>query len=187
MEIRTKTGISINVHDQELASILSFNKPVRALELTKEEALQVGSSLIKSDQSSKKNSLRLGCAAVVKKGDRILLGVRGKEPNRGKWVLPGGGVEFLETLSKTLEREILEETGLEVQPGGTIGVYEILNPPNEHRVIVYRWAEYRSGDIRPSSDILEAKFFSKDEVKEAAARGEVTEIVSQVLKDVGWL
>jgi 8-oxo-dGTP diphosphatase len=164
----------------------SFNKAVRALELTREEALQIGSSLSKGGVSEKK-SLRLGCAAVVKKGDKILLGIRGKEPNKGKWILPGGGVEFLESMSKTVERELLEETGLEVQPGSIIGVYEILNPPSEHRVIIYRWAEHKAGEIKPSSDLLGARFFSKEEIKELQKNGDITSIVSQVLKDIGWI
>jgi 8-oxo-dGTP diphosphatase len=186
-EIQTKAGICINVSGYNPSSILFFDRLVRAVELTPEEALQVGSSLIKGAGAAEKTSLRLGCAAVVKKDGKILLGIRGKEPNRGKWVLPGGGVEFLEPLSSTIEREILEETGLEVKAEKIIGVYEILNPPNEHRVIVYCWADYLSGMVKPSSDLLDAKLFSKEEVKAIVERGESTEIVSKVLKDIGWI
>ena len=46
----------------------------------------------------------------------ILLGRRGKEPNRGVYVLPGGGVEDNESLEDAFRREIKEETGLEVKP-----------------------------------------------------------------------
>src|SRR5688500_7369833 len=105
---------------------------------------------------------RLGSAAVVRKEDRILLGKRGKEPGFGKWVLPGGGVDFLESYKDTVKREIREKTGLEVTVGEFIGVYEVIEPPDNHRVIIYSFCDYKGGEIRPSSDLLEAKFFTVD-------------------------
>jgi 8-oxo-dGTP diphosphatase len=133
------------------------------------------------------NIPRLGCAAVIRRGDKILLGVRGKEPNKGKWVLPGGGVKFLEPLHSALKREILEEIGIEIEIKDLIGVYEIINPPDEHRVIIYWLATYQSGEIRPSSDILDAKFFSREEIQSLIENSETTEIVAKVLKDIGWI
>ena len=63
---------------------------------------------------------RLGVAAIINtindKAYNLLLGRRGKEPNKGLYVLPGGGVEDGETLEQALCREILEETGLEITP-----------------------------------------------------------------------
>jgi 8-oxo-dGTP diphosphatase len=129
---------------------------------------------------------RLGTAAVIKKGEKILLGIRGKEPSKGKWILPGGGVKFLESLQSALKREILEETGLEIDIEKMIGVYEIITPPDQHRVIIYWWANYRSGSVNPSSDILDAKFFSKEEVHSIVLKGDTTEIILRVLKDIGW-
>ena len=159
--------------------------------------------------SQNKQYPRLGCAVVIIKEEelkesgfskntndrqlelfstdrRLLLGIRGKEPNRGKWILPGGGVHFLEPIHSTAKREILEETGLEVKIGNKIGVYEIVTPPDEHRVIIYWWAYYEGGDIKPSSDIVDAKFFSKEEVRSIVESNESTEIVTKVLRDVGW-
>src|SRR5467141_2712787 len=57
---------------------------------------------------------RLGCAGLIRRGDQLLLGRRNKEPNRGLWVLPGGGVEFCETFEQTLGRELLEEAGIRI-------------------------------------------------------------------------
>lgn len=61
---------------------------------------------------------RLGVAGVIRSGgfhsDHLLLGRRGKDPNRGLYVLPGGGVEDGETLEEALCREVLEETGLKI-------------------------------------------------------------------------
>ncbi len=63
---------------------------------------------------------RIGVAAVVTSNGHdygeLLLGRRGKEPNKGMFVLPGGGVEDGESLEQALAREIEEETGLSIQP-----------------------------------------------------------------------
>jgi ADP-ribose pyrophosphatase YjhB (NUDIX family) len=115
--------------------------------------------LYKPISGSEKNP-RVGCAAILLKDTNILLGKRNKDPERGKWVLVGGKVEPFEPLELTLKREVREEVGIEIDQLKLYNVYEIVNPPNEHRIIIYWTANYLSGEIRPSSDISEARFFS---------------------------
>ena len=55
---------------------------------------------------------------------RVLLIRRGKEPLRGRWVVPGGTVELGETLEQALVREMEEETGLRVEPGEVLTVFD---------------------------------------------------------------
>lgn len=50
------------------------------------------------------------------RGPVVLLIRRGQEPLKGEWSLPGGAVELGETLEEALRREVLEETGLAVEP-----------------------------------------------------------------------
>ena len=52
---------------------------------------------------------------------RLLLVQRANEPGRGLWSLPGGRVEQGEDDAAALVREMAEETGLVVQPGGLVG------------------------------------------------------------------
>src|SRR6266568_8038384 len=117
---------------------------------------------------------RLGCAGLIRRGDQVLLGKRNKEPNRGLWVLPGGGVEFCETFAQTLERELLEEAGIGVKVRDVFKTYELINPPDEHRVIVYLIADHRTGEPSPSSDLSEVRFFPRDELRALSSQGKIS-------------
>jgi ADP-ribose pyrophosphatase YjhB (NUDIX family) len=127
---------------------------------------------------------RLGVAVLVVDSDgRLLLGRRGKQPNYGKWVIPGGGVEFGESWRRTGEREIEEETGLvvDINPRQRPFVLEVLDD-REHRVILFVEARVTGGALRPSSDLLDAKFFSRDSL----AGVDVSCVVKPVLDELGW-
>ncbi len=132
---------------------------------------------------------RIGCAAVITTLDEdcILLGIRNKDPNRGKWIFPGGGIHFLESMYSAVEREILEETNFCVKIDKTIGIYEIITPPDEHRLIIYWWAHYISGDLIPSSDLEDAKFFSRKEIRVLVNDNLSTSLTAKVLYDIGWI
>lgn len=126
---------------------------------------------------------RLGSAVILEKDGKILLGRRNKEPENGKWVLPGGRVEPFESIKDAAKREIREETGLDVEVGEAFRIYEIIVPPGEHRVIVYSRATVKSGEPKASSDTSELSFFSRDDLKHV----EMTDLVKRVLQDIGWL
>lgn len=57
-------------------------------------------------------------------GRRLLLVLRGQEPAKGTWSVPGGRVEPGETDPEALAREVLEETGLRVRVGRLVGTVE---------------------------------------------------------------
>lgn len=58
----------------------------------------------------------VGVAAVVVRGDELLLIRRGREPMLGAWSLPGGALELGETTAEGIVREIFEETGVRARP-----------------------------------------------------------------------
>src|SRR6266446_8697897 len=126
---------------------------------------------------------RLGCAGLILRGNQVLLGKRNKEPNRGLWVLPGGGVEFCESFAQTLERELSEEAGIGVKVRDIFKTYEIIKPPNEHRVIVYLIADHRSGEPIPSSDLSEVRFFDTEELRRVSDQRLISPFVEKVLRE----
>ena len=120
---------------------------------------------------------------VVVSGDGILLGRRAKDPNRGKWVLPGGGVHPFESIAEAGRREILEETGLEVEVDGIVAVREIINAPDEHRLIVFSKGRPVGGRIHAASDLQDVGFFSPDQLYDL----ELSDVVRSVLNEQGWI
>jgi len=93
--------------------------------------------------------------------DRVLLLKRAIRPFLGSWTLPGGHVEYGETVEKAIKREVKEELGIPVKIKKLFGVYS--NPkrdPRYHTVsIVYLLGKIR-GKIRIDRESSEFKYFS---------------------------
>lgn len=70
-------------------------------------------------------------AVIVDDAGRVLLQQR---TDNGRWGLPGGAIEFGESIVEALHREVMEETGLTVEIGRLIGVY---SHPDFHQIITY--------------------------------------------------
>jgi len=96
---------------------------------------------------------------------RILLLRRSDGDNL--WSFPGGSIEPGEPASRAVVREVLEETGLHVEPAGLIGVYTdpayIFAYPNGDRVqpiVIFLECRIAGGVLRPDMDeIVEAKYY----------------------------
>ena len=130
------------------------------------------------------NLPRVGSALLVRdEANRILLGQRNKDPQRGAWVIPGGKIHAFERIAEAAVREILEETGLEVEVSNQFRVYEIINPPSEHRIVIYSWGRVVGGNLKASDDLSEVKFFPMEELGEVPT----TPLVRRVLEDAGLL
>ncbi|HXR17145.1 MAG TPA: NUDIX domain-containing protein [Terriglobales bacterium] len=127
---------------------------------------------------------RVGSALIVRdEANRILLGKRNKDPQRGNWVLPGGKIHAFESIADAAARELAEETGLTVEVLHQFRVYEVINAPHEHRIVIYSWARAVGGNLRASDDISEVKFVSLHELGDLP----LTPLVKQVLADAGYI
>ena len=66
-------------------------------------------------------------------GAILLTRLSATEPDRGRWTLPGGGMEVGESRHETLVREFREETGLEAVVGDLFDARTQIYPPNGRR------------------------------------------------------
>ncbi|GAC1373953.1 MAG: NUDIX hydrolase [Actinomycetota bacterium] len=92
----------------------------------------------------------------------ILLIRRGQPPSEGCWSVPGGRVEWGETLAAALRREVEEETGLDVEVGSLAGIVERRYPPDFHYVILDYHVTLRGGTLRAGGDVTDASWVPLD-------------------------
>ncbi|HYX53809.1 MAG TPA: NUDIX domain-containing protein [Candidatus Limnocylindrales bacterium] len=111
----------------------------------------------------------VGVGAVIVHQSKVLLIKRGAPPLMGEWSLPGGVVELGETLRAAAEREALEETGLVVQAGEVLEVFDRIVPgsegrPQYHYVLVDFLCQVEGGELRAGGDAADASWATKDEL-----------------------
>jgi len=103
---------------------------------------------------------RIRVAPIVVR-DHALLLVRHVKGDRTYWLLPGGGVDYGETLGEALLREIKEETNLDTELGELVMVNDSI-PPDGHRHVVnlYFTARVTGGELRKGaeSNLAELRF-----------------------------
>jgi 8-oxo-dGTP diphosphatase len=86
---------------------------------------------------------QLAVSAVIFRDGKVLLVRRSRSPGKGFYSLPGGRVEYGESLHAALSREVDEETGLKIEILGLAGWREVLPGSGSHYVIMSfaaRWA-----------------------------------------------
>jgi 8-oxo-dGTP diphosphatase len=106
--------------------------------------------------------------AVIIKDGNILLVKRGSEPAKGKWSVPGGSVEFGETLEEALKREVVEETGLTVDIKKLAGIYNLIvkreGQIQFHYVLIDYFADVISGVPVAATDAVECRWVPLKEI-----------------------
>jgi len=101
----------------------------------------------------------------------ILLIRRGSEPMAGGWSLPGGAIELGETVREACVREILEETGMNVEPLAEIETVDIIERDSEGRVqyhylVVDVLCRLVGGDLASGTDAREVAWADVKQVLE---------------------
>jgi 8-oxo-dGTP diphosphatase len=111
----------------------------------------------------------VGVGAVVWDGSRLLLERRGKPPAQGAWSLPGGLIEVGETAEDAVQREVVEECGIEVTVGPLLGLFEPIDRDQDgrvryHFVVLDFLARYRNGELRAGDDAADLCWVSPEDL-----------------------
>jgi ADP-ribose pyrophosphatase YjhB (NUDIX family) len=111
----------------------------------------------------------LGVGAIIEERGCVLLVERGQEPLKGVWSLPGGVVEAGELLKDAIRREVLEETGLEVDPVSIAEIFERIMPDGSgrteyHYVLIDYLCKVTGGNLSPASDAARARWVPRAEL-----------------------
>ena len=126
-----------------------------------------------------------GAGAIIQnKSGEILLIQEGKEHVKGQWNIPSGGYEKGETIEETARREIREETGLEIELEGIIGLHTRdaqRNPDTKYVMAVFE-ASKTGGDSKSGyqDEILDAKYFRPEEIQNLNLRFELEPIIQRL-------
>jgi 8-oxo-dGTP diphosphatase len=104
-------------------------------------------------------------AIVIDDKKRLLLVERGRDPYKGRFALPGGFVEYGETVETAVKRELEEETGLKTKVLDIFGVYSDPDrDPRGHTVTIVFCMEYLGGEPKGSDDAAAARFFPMEKL-----------------------
>lgn len=115
----------------------------------------------------------MGVGAVIIHENRVLLVRRGHAPLKGEWSVPGGALEVGETLAEGVKREVLEETGLEVEPLAMVDVLDRIARDDAgrvqfHYVLVDFLCRVTGGSEAFASDAVGLRWAAMDELEEVA-------------------
>jgi 8-oxo-dGTP diphosphatase len=119
---------------------------------------------------------RVPCVGAIinDESGRLLLVLRGHEPGKGLWSVPGGRIEPAETDQQAVVREVREETGLEVDCGRLVGAVE--RPGLAGAVIEIRdyLAVVTGGELAAGDDAADVRWVTSAEAGALDADGKLT-------------
>ena len=102
---------------------------------------------------------KLVAGAIFELDGNIVLIQRAIEPGYGKWTFPGGFVERGERAEAAAEREVLEETGLEIEVREIVGLYTY---EGEVPAIAVFAAGFTAGEPAPLDETMDVRSFPRD-------------------------
>ncbi len=129
----------------------------------------------------------VGVGAVIVQDGRVLIVKRKYDPLAGQWSIPGGAVELGETLEACVAREMLEETGLEIEVGPVIEVFDRITRDEQgrvryHFVLVDYLCWPVGGALQAGSDVADAAFVDPVDLESYHLTAKAMEVIARALE-----
>lgn len=111
----------------------------------------------------------VGVGAVIIENARVLLVKRAHPPLEAQWSIPGGVLEVGEMVREAAIREVREETGLIVEAGDLLGVYDrVLRNAEQrvqyHYVLIDFLCRPAGGELQAADDATEVRWYTCEEL-----------------------
>lgn len=129
----------------------------------------------------------IGVGAVIIENGRVLLAKRAHPPIAGHWSIPGGALEVGELVREAAVREAREETGLIVESGELLGVFDrVLRDPEQrvqyHYVLIDFLCRPIGGELCAASDAAEVRWFTREELPALNLADDTHEVILKGLE-----
>ena len=129
----------------------------------------------------------MGVGGVVVHDDRALLIRRGSAPLKGEWSIPGGMLEVGETILEGVQRELKEETAIEVKVLDLIEVFERLTRDDSgrlkyHFVILDYLCEVVQGEAQAGSDVTDVAWAHEAELNGYSLTPTATRVIRKAFE-----
>jgi ADP-ribose pyrophosphatase YjhB (NUDIX family) len=130
---------------------------------------------------------QLAVSAAIFRDGRILLVRRARSPGLGFYSLPGGRVEFGESLDAALHREVDEETGLKIEIIGLAGWREVLpgTTGGGHYLIMSFAARWIAGEPVLNDEHDDFKWLASEAIGDLRVTGGLQEVIQSARRVLG--
>lgn len=111
------------------------------------------------------SDIKIICGNIIEKDNQFLLVKETKEVAKNLYNIPSGKLENNESIIEGAIREAKEETGLDIMPKHLIGIYQKPKSKTGANLVFFIFHSIiKGGEITPSLEHPEVKFFSYDEI-----------------------
>ena len=132
----------------------------------------------------------VGVGAIIIEEDRVLLVKRARPPLQAQWSIPGGALEIGELIREAAVREAREETGLIIEPGELLGVYDrVLRDSQQrvqyHYVLIDFLCRRIGGELVAADDAAEVRWFSRRELPALNLAEDTQDVIRKGFEKLG--
>ncbi|MEA2884123.1 MAG: 8-oxo-dGTP diphosphatase [Bradyrhizobium sp.] len=130
---------------------------------------------------------QIAVSAAIFRDGKILLVRRARSPAKGFYSLPGGRVEFGETLHTALHREVDEETSLRIEIVELAGWREVVPGPTGggHYLIMSFAARWRANEPLLNDELDDFKWLPPDALGDLKLTGGLQEVIASARRLIG--